>query len=104
MTDPIDKGTWVEIGSIVLQPGQRAPQVPDDTQRVPLELRVKGFLLEPASIGDDVEISTAAGRRLRGQLIAANPAYTHSFGEPIPELASIGAEARAILRERDQDR
>ena len=29
-----------------------------------------------------------------------NPAYTHLFGAPIPELSTIGGEVRAILRER----
>lgn len=100
----IEKGTWVEIGNVALPAGQRAPQVPEDTQRVPLEMRVKGFLLEPAGIGDEVEISTAAGRRLRGRLIEANPAYTHSFGQPVPELSAIGGEVRAMLRKRGRAR
>jgi hypothetical protein len=98
MTEPIAAGTWVEIHSVVLAPGERAPQVPEDTRRVPLEMRVKGVLAEPAVLGEDAEIETAAGRRLRGTLVATNPAYTHGFGPPIPELTSIGAEVRGILR------
>ncbi|MCK5479737.1 MAG: 2-amino-4-ketopentanoate thiolase [Gammaproteobacteria bacterium] len=96
----IKKGTWVEIQRIVLQPGERSPQVPEDTRHVSLEMRVKGFILEPASKGAEVEIVTPAGRRLRGVLTEVNPAYTHSFGSPIPELSTIGNEVRAMLRDR----
>lgn len=100
MAEPIAKGTWVEIHRIVLAAGERAPQVPDDTRRVALELRVKGFLVEPAAVGDEAEIVTPAGRRLRGTLAEVNPAYTHGFGPPIPALSTIGSEVRALLRKR----
>jgi hypothetical protein len=93
-------GTWVEIHRVVLSPGERAPQIPDDTKAVPLEMRVKGFLVEAAAVGEEAEILTRAGRRLRGTLVAVNPAYTHGFGAPIPELSSIGQDVRAILRQR----
>ena len=100
MTELIEKGTWVEIHSVVLQANERAPQVPEDTRRVPLEMRVKGFLLAPATIGEDAEIETLSGRHLRGRLAEVNPAYTHSFGSPVPELSPIGCEVRALLREK----
>lgn len=99
MTKPVAKGTWVEIQRIVLPPGERAPQIPEDTQRVPLEMRVKGFLTAPARPGEEAEIETVAGRRLRGTLAEANPPYSHSFGPPIPELAVIAGEVRAMLRQ-----
>jgi hypothetical protein len=104
MAELIAKGTWVEIRDVVLEAGERAPQVPEDTRRVPLEMRVKGFLLTPAAIGEDAEIETASGRRLTGRLAEANPAYTHSFGPPIPELCPVGGEARAMLRDKGQER
>ena len=100
MAKQIGKGTWVEIHNIVLPAGKRAPQVPEDTQQVPLEMRVKGFLAEPASLGEEAAIITTAGRHLRGRLVEVNPAYTHRFGAPIAELSTIGSEVRAILRER----
>jgi hypothetical protein len=34
----IKKGTWVLIHRNVLEPSERAPQVPDDTKKVPLAL------------------------------------------------------------------
>jgi hypothetical protein len=100
MTERAVKNTWVEIGGIVLPKGQRAPNLPDDTQQVPLEMRVKGFLRRDAEKGDEVEIVTPAGRTLRGRLTAINPVYAHGFGRPIPELSPIAGEIRAILRER----
>lgn len=97
MIKPIAKGSWVEIYRVVLPAGERAPQVPEDTQKVPLEMRVKGFLTGPAVVGEEAEIITAAGRRLQGTLTQLNPAYSHGFGAPIPELSTIGGEVRSML-------
>ena len=85
---------------MLLQAGERAPHVPDDTRRVPLEMRVKGFLVAGAALGEEVEINTAAGRRLRGTLVAVNPAYTHGFGPPILALTGIAGEVRRLLEDR----
>ena len=101
MDDQTETGTWVEIHCTVLAAGERAPQVPEDTQAVPLEMRVRGFLTEPCAIGEEAEIETPTGRRLRGKLVEVNPAYTHGFGPPIPELSRIGSEVRAILRDNE---
>ena len=98
MSELIPQGTWVEIHRIVLAPEERAPQVPADTSKVPLEMRVKGFLVAEAALGEEVQVVTAAGRRLRGTLREANPRYAHGFGAPIPELTVIGSEVRALLR------
>ena len=100
MTQRAVKDTWVEIGAIVLQKGERAPHLPEDTKQVPLEMRVKGFLLHDAEEGGEAEIITLSGRTVRGTLTEINPVYTHLFGRPIPELSSIAGEIRAILRER----
>ena len=100
MTERAEKDTWVEIGGIVLQKDQRAPNLPDDTKQVPLEMRVKGFLLHDAEKGGEAEIVTPAGRTVKGTLTEINPVYAHRFGRPIPELSPIAGEIRAILRER----
>ena len=100
MAERAAQGAWVEIHRCVLQAGERAPQVPEDTRGVPLEMRVKGFLVAPAAPGEAAEIVTPAGRRLRGTLTQVNPAYTHGFGPPIAELSTIGGEVRAMLRDR----
>lgn len=100
MTERAPKNTWVEIGGIVLQKGERAPNLPDDTKQVPLEMRVKGFLLHDAEKGGEAEIITPSGRTVRGMLTEINPEYTHTFGRPIPELCPIAGEIRAILGKR----
>jgi len=103
MAERAEKNTWVEIHRVVLPPGKRASHVPEDTQRVPLEMKAKGFLVDAASVGDEVEVTTAAGRRLRGTLVTIDPPYTHSFGKPVAELLPIGAELRAILHEPERE-
>ena len=100
MTERALKNSWVEIGGVVLQKDQRAPNLPDDTKQVALEMRVKGFLVHDAEKGGEADIITLSGRTVRGTLIEINPVYTHMFGRPIPELSPIAGEIRAILRER----
>ena len=97
MKQVVKKGSWVEIHSVVLKPKDRSQNIPDDTKSVPLEMRVKGFLLSDAKIGDEVEIQTPAKRVIRGRLSGMNPAYDHGFGPPIPELVNIGMEVKEIL-------
>lgn len=104
MTELIDKGTWVEIHSMVLAAGERAPQLPEDTREVPLEMKAKGFLVAVAAIGDEAEIETSAGRRLQGTLVKVNPAYSHGFGPPLPELSAIAGEVRDLLSDDSKGR
>lgn len=99
MNTRIEKGTWVEIHCVVLSVGERAPQVPEDTRRCALEMRVKGFLVAPALLQEEAEIITPAGRRLRGVVREINPEYSHGFGAPLAELSAIGQEVRTLLRE-----
>lgn len=67
---------WVIIHNIVLTPEERAPQVPDDTKKVPLEMWVKGFIQKDAYIGDLVEVKTITGRLVKGNLLKVNPLYS----------------------------
>lgn len=93
----IKKGTWVLIHRNVLEPEERAPQVPDDTKKVPLELWVKGFLQEDAKIGDEVTVETRTKRIEKGRLLEANPYYKHDFGKFVPELITISEQVRDIV-------
>jgi hypothetical protein len=86
-------GTWVEIEQVVLTPAERAPGLPEDTRSVPLLLRVSGFLLGDASVGDEARIRTIIGREHAGLLRVVSPGYSHSFGDVVPELLTIGTEA-----------
>ena len=92
-------GDWVEIHRVVLNAGERAPQIPQDTQIVPLEMRVRGFALAEGAVGDNVWIQTFTGRQMEGILTFVNPAYPHGYGSPIPELMQIGYELRSLLEE-----
>lgn len=88
----IAPGTWVEIEQVVLKPEQRASTLPADTQQTPYLLRVSGFLLEAAAVGQPARIRTIIGRELDGVLKTINPGYSHSFGKTVPELLTIGTE------------
>lgn len=90
-------GDWVTIHNIVLNSSERAPQVPEDTKLVPLEMWVKGFIENDANIGDLVEIKTICGRKEKGNLLNINPYYTHDYGKCIPELLQIGLQVKEIL-------
>ena len=91
------KGDWVQISNIVLKAGERAPQVPADTQACDLKMWVKGFIQSDAQIGDTVEIETAIGRRISGELCEVNPKYTHTYGDFVPELVQIQHQLRKIM-------
>lgn len=93
------KGSWVRIHQVVLTPQQRAPQVPEDTAKVPLELWVKGELLADANTGDTVQVRTRAGRVVQGTLLEGQVHYAHSFGDTVPELRRVGDMVRNRLRE-----
>jgi hypothetical protein len=93
----VKKDSWVRIHSIILEPDERAPQVPEDTKKVPLEMWVKGWLREDAAIGDRVVVTTLTGREETGMLLEENPTYRHSFGDLVPELLFIGAQARDLV-------
>ena len=93
----IKKGEWVRIHKVILEPSERAPQVPEDTKKVPLEMWVKGFLLDNAEPGDEAAVETVAGRKETGTLIEVNPYYDHSFGKFIPEFLAIDKQVREIV-------
>jgi len=91
------KGDWVRIHRVVLDAAGRAPGVPEDTAKVPLEMWVKGELKADAQIGDEVEVITATGRTEYGELIEVHPYYTHSYGKFVPELIEIDKQLREEL-------
>jgi hypothetical protein len=88
----IVKGTWVEIEQVVLQPAERSASLPEDTKKVPYILRVSGFLMLDANLGQQVQVRTIIGRVISGELKVINPSYRHGFGTVIPELLTIGTE------------
>lgn len=97
------RGDWAELRLVLLAPGERAPGLPEDTARVPLEARVKGFLEHDARPGEQVAARTVLGRRIEGTLLRVLPEPGHTFGRPVPELLSIGGELRARLAGNESD-
>ena len=91
------KGDWVRIHTVVLKAEERTGKIPEDTKTCDLEMWTKGFLLEDAVIGDEVEVETAVGRIEKGELIEVNPYYTHSYGKFVPELVQIDKQLREIM-------
>ena len=85
----IDKGTYVRIRKTLLQPGERSPNLPEDTKNVPLKMWIKGYLQEDADLFDNVTIKTVTGRIETGRLKEANPPYKHSYGDFVQELLSL---------------
>ena len=98
----IKKGEWVIIHRNILEASERAPQVPDDTKKVPLEMWIKGYLNADAKIGDEVEITTVTKRVEKGTLLEVNPYYNLNYGVFVPELLKISAQVREILFGGDQ--
>jgi 2-amino-4-ketopentanoate thiolase alpha subunit len=88
-------GTWVELWMTILEPGQRAPGIPADTQAHPFVGRVRGFLIETAAIGEPAAVRTLIGRTVEGTLSAVHPRNPADFGDPSPELLDIAARFRA---------
>lgn len=94
----MQKGDWVQIHIKVLSAEERAANIPEDTKRVPLEMWVKGNLInEEAELGDIVSVLTKTGRTVEGTLVALSPCYTHSFGDYVPELDRIDRMVKDAL-------
>jgi hypothetical protein len=91
------KGQWVQISDTVLDVGERASQVPDDTKAVPLVMWVKGYLCADAELGASCSVITPTGREVTGKLEEIEPGYTHAFGEYVPELDIVRWQVREML-------
>ena len=93
----IKKGSWVQIKKIVLNPEERASNLPEATKKVPLLLWVKGHLIEDALMNESVKVKTLTGRIEEGELVALNPSYQHTYGNFIPEILEIDQIVKSTL-------
>lgn len=92
------KGDYVQVYNIILEADERAENLPEETKKVPLELKVRGFLLDDeAELNDQVTIETYIGRKIEGELIDLSPTYEIDYGEVVEEILPIGRELKAIL-------
>ena len=91
------KGTWVCITKTLLGESQRAAGIPEDTAKTPLRMWVNGFLLEDAEIGSEAVIHTKMDRREKGTLESIEPTTRVDYGDFVPEVLGIGAQAREML-------
>ncbi|MFA6377785.1 MAG: 2-amino-4-oxopentanoate thiolase subunit OrtA [Acholeplasmataceae bacterium] len=85
----IPKGTYVEIEKVVLFPDERASHIPLDTKKLPLVMRIKGFLSEDSLEGQEVNILTVTKRLEKGKLVAVKPFYSHTFGHFVDEVMEV---------------
>ncbi|MFW5781840.1 MAG: 2-amino-4-oxopentanoate thiolase subunit OrtA [Candidatus Muiribacteriaceae bacterium] len=90
---------WVQIERTILKADERTSKIPEDTAACDYIMHLNGFLDKEAEIGDEVTITTLAGRKVTGKLIRIDPEYGHSFGRPVEELMHIGPENRRLLEE-----
>lgn len=87
----IPKGTWVEVERILLGGGRYPTGRQLDPAVVPAyTVRVSGFLLEDAELGQQVRIRTIHGKLQAGKLRIQSPSYGHSFAHTVPELLKVG--------------
>jgi len=93
----IKKNSWVQIKKIILEPKERASNLPEPTKKVPLVMWVKGHLLEDAELNTEVHIKTLTGRKESGILVCVNPSYMHTYGEFVPEILEIDRIVKAKL-------
>ena len=93
----IKKGDWIQIEETVLRAGERAPQVPEDTQHCDLKMWVKGIAETEGDLEEEIEIATVTGRRAKGKAVALNPRYIHNYGEFQPELLKIEMQLKHIM-------
>lgn len=96
------KGDWVQVENIVLTAGNRAPQVPEDTQNCDLKLWVKGIAQHDGALGENMEVITATGRKTTGVLVDINPRYTHDYGDFQPELLKVEMQLKEIMEGADK--
>jgi hypothetical protein len=95
-------GDWVEIERVLFEPSERSGNLPDETAEQPMLMWVKGFAWADVELGGELTIETMTGRAVTGRLSAVNPGYTHTFGDPAPELVNVGRDVRARVRDYRQ--
>lgn len=85
----INKDTVVQIERVILKCTERAENLPEDTKKVPLKMRVKGKLLLDSNLDAFVKIITQTNRIEEGYLIMKEPYFEHSYGLYVKVLEKV---------------
>lgn len=93
----IAKGKFVRIKKVILNPDQRASNIPEETKKVPLIMWTKGILLEEANLGDNVKVKTLSNRVETGELVEVNHIQKVDYGSFVEELFIVGQKAKEEL-------
>jgi len=93
----VKSGTWVSIRSTILEAGNRAANIPEDTANVPLDMWVKGYLVQDCDLGGLATVHTVTGRVETGVLEEVQPTTVVNYGDFVPEVLQIGVTVRKIL-------
>jgi 2-amino-4-ketopentanoate thiolase alpha subunit len=88
-------GEWVEVECVLLEPADRAANLPADTAQQQMLAFVNGFAQAGAALGEEATVETMTGRLVTGRLSEINPGYFHTFGRPPTELIGVGRDLRA---------
>lgn len=91
-------GDWVRIGFALLQPAERAANLPEETARTPYVMYANGFLVAPAEIGEVAVVQTHTGRELTGTLLEENPGHWHTYGQVHPEFHAVTRYITSLQR------
>ena len=94
----VKKDTWVSLRKVILEPGERAEGIPENTASTPLIMWVSGFLERDSDMGRETYVRTKMNRIETGVLEEVAPTAIVNYGEYVPEIAHIGMTARKILR------
>lgn len=95
----IKKGTFVEIETLVLDCPDRSPAIPEDTKKTQLKMWVRGLVNSDCEMGDEVEVTTAIERTIKGKVVESEPGYSHDFGRYVSEIDYIGKQAKKMISE-----
>lgn len=85
----IKKGTVVQIERVVLKNIERTGNLPEDTRKVPLKMKLKGKLITDSNLGDYVKILTKTNRIDEGYLIDVEPYFKHDYGHFVKVLDEV---------------
>ncbi len=93
----VEKGKWVRIEKIVLEPTCRMDNIPEETKKTELKMWTKGILQHDCYIGESAKIITLSNREEVGKLVSVNHSYNLDYGEFIPEIMKIGIDCKREL-------